>query len=260
MATVPRDNQQDIDLFDRDPNAFFAFFQEKLQIIVKTYIRCGMFKPQDFDDILQTLNETLLVRLPSLKAHFNRSTTLRTYLSAVVRNLCIDLYHHQNRQHQLRTIPFQEAFPSPHTDFVVLYDIHHIRRLFQAILKQFDYKLELPRLLLCLKLRYRIPIVREDIIKWYPGCERNDIRRLLRNFSGNYENLTDAEISRRITPLLNMADGRENTPEAILRWTKERVDNILELLNGSPPTASFDEETLKILLDDFFSPFLTEIP
>jgi len=258
MATVPNDNQTDIDLFNRDPHAFLALYQEKLRIIVKTYVHCGMFRPQDFDDVLQTLNENLLLRIPSIKAHFRGTTVFRTYLGAIVRNLCIDLYRIQHAQRRPRTIPIEEAFPSPHTDMTVLHDIRHIRRVFRAILQQFDYRLELPRLLFCLKLRYRIPIERTDILKWYAGCDRKDLRRLVRSFSGNYEHRTDGEIYARVTPLLNRADGRENTPEAIRRWTGERISNILDLLNGSPPTASFDEETLKILVEDFFSPFLTK--
>ena len=257
MTTARRDNQADLDLFHRDPHGFLLRYQETLQIIVKIYVQCGMFRAQDLDDILQTLNEELLLRLPTIRARFNGSTVLRTYLSAVVRNLCIDLYHAGKREPKV--VPLDETIPLPHTDVTGRYDIEHARRVFRAVLKQFDYKLELPRLLFCLKLRYRIPIERMDVLKWYPACRRKDLTSILKTFARNYEALTDKEISELITPLLNQADGRSNTPEAIRRWTKERIGNILDLLNGSPPTASFNEETLEILVEDFFSPFLAQI-
>ncbi len=254
MPTVPRDNLAELDLFYRDPHAFLLRYQETLQIIVRIYIRCGMFRAQDSEDIIQSLNERLLERFPSIRARFNGSTMIRTYLSAVVRNLCIDLYH--DRKRVPNGIPLEAIAPVSRPDVAGRYDIEHTRRLFRAVLKQFDYRLELPRLLFCLKLRYRIPIERKDVLQWYPSCQPKDLASTVGKFGGNYESLTDKEIYELITPLLNQVDGRSNTPEAIRRWTKERIDNIIELLNGSPPSGSFDEETLEILVEDYFSPFL----
>ncbi len=254
MTTAPRDNQADLDLFYRDPHAFLLRYQETLQIIVKIYIHCGMFRAREIEDILQTLNEELLRRLPTIRARFNGSTLLRTYLSAVVRNLCLDLYRAGRRDP--KPVPLDETIPLSNPDVARRYDIEHARRVFRAVLKQFDYKLELPKLLFCLKLRYRIPIERTDVLTWYPNCGRSDLTSILKTFTGNYETLTDKEISELITPLLNRADGKSNKPDAIRKWTKERIGNILDLLNGSPPTGSFEEETLEILVQDFFSPFL----
>ncbi len=254
MPTVPPDNQAELDLFYRDPHAFLLHYQDTLHIIVKIYVRCGMFKAQDTEDIIQSLNERLLERLPVIRARFNGSTMIRTYLSAIVRNLCIDLYHSNKRVPN--GVPLEENTALSRPDVTGRYDIEHTKLVFRAVLRQFDYKLELPRILFCLKLRYRMPIERQDVLKWYPACNRKDLTSLVNTFGGNYESLTDKEISERITPLLNRADGKTNTPEAILRWTRERIGNILDLLNGSPPTGSFNEETLQILVEDYFSPFL----
>ncbi len=257
MPNPPRDNQADLTLFYRDPHGFLLQYQDTLRIIVKVYIQCGMFRARDLEDILQTLNEALLRRLPTIQARFKGSTFLSTYMAAVVRNVCIDLFHAGKRAPNV--FPLDEAISHPRPDVTSLYDIEHSRRVFRAILKQFDYKLELPRLLFCLKLRYRIPIERADVLAWYPACSNKELTGRLKTLEGNYDNLTNKEISEIITPLLNRADGRSNTPEAIRRWTKERIDHIIELLNGSPPTASFDEETLEILVEDYFSPFLAQI-
>jgi RNA polymerase sigma factor (sigma-70 family) len=253
MAAVPHNSQAELDLFRRDAGAFLVGYQETLRIILRVYVQCGMFRPQEVDDVLQTINEELLHRLPSIQTHFNGTSSLRTYLDAIIRNLCIDICNARNRQP--RVVPLDDFKAASHTSITDRYDIEHARLVFRAILKQFDYKLELPRLLFCLKLRYRIPPKAEDVLKWYPGCSKRDLARLLNSLQ-NYESLTDLEISERITPWLNIAAGRENSPDAILRWTRDRIRDILDLLNGSPPTASFDEETLIILVEDFFSPFL----
>jgi DNA-directed RNA polymerase specialized sigma24 family protein len=253
MATVPHNNQAELELFRRDPRAFLVGYQETLRTILRVYVECGMFRPQEVDDVLQTINEELLLRLPSIQAHFNGTASLRTYLDAIVRNLCIDFCNARNRQP--KAVPLDYIRPAPHSDVIDRHDIEHARLVFRAILKQFDYKLELPRLLFCLKVRYRIPLRPEDVLKWYPGCSKRELTHLLKSLE-DCESLTDREISERMTPLLNKVAGRENSPEAILRWTRERIRDLLDLLNGSPPTASFDEETLIILVEDFFSPFL----
>jgi RNA polymerase sigma factor (sigma-70 family) len=254
MATAPHDNKEDLDLFLRNPNEFLLRYQETLQIIVKVYIQSGMFRAQDMDDILQTVNEELLRRFPTVRARFNGTTNLRTYLSAVVRNICIS--HYRADMKTPHVVQLNETLYLRQVDVTGRYDIEHARHVFRAILKEFDYKSELPRLLFCLKLKYRLPIQREDVLAWYPGCSKENLNHLLEGLSGDYGPLTDKEISRLITPVLNRADNRENTPEAIQRWVRERISNILDLLNGSPPTAAFDQETLKILVEDFFSPFL----
>jgi DNA-directed RNA polymerase specialized sigma24 family protein len=253
MAAAPHNNQADLELFRRDPRAFLVGYQDTLRIILRVYVQCGMFHPQEVDDALQTINEELLLRLPSIQAHFNGTASLRTYLDAIVRNICIDLCNARNRQPKV--VPLDDFTAAPHTSMTDRHDIEHARLVFRAILKQFDYKLELPRLLFCLKVRYRLPLDPEDVLKWYPECSKGDLTRLLKSLQ-NRESLTEKEVSERITPILNKASGRQNSPDAILRWTRERIRDILDLLNGSPQTASFDEETLNILIEDFFSPFL----
>jgi len=257
MPTVPRDNNADIELFYRDPNAFLLAYQDTLRSVLKVYIRSGLFRPEELNDTQQTLNEELIRRIPTIRANFNGKAALRTYLSAIIRNICLDLSRLKGRHPP--AVHLEGATPTPYEEMMQRTEIEHARRVFRAILKQFDYKLELPRLLFCLKLRYRITIEQGDVLQWYPGCSDGDLKTLLRALSENYVSRTDKEIYELLTPLLNKADGRENTPEAIRKWTKWRIDSILELLNGSPPTASFDEETLKILLEDFFSPFLLQI-
>lgn len=254
MSTSSGDNQKDIELLQHDPQGLLLRYQATLHIIVRSYVRSGMFRAQDTDDIIQTLNEELLRRLPAIRAQYNGSSLLKTYLSAIVRHLCINIYHEGSSQPE--EVPLEDHTGAQNPQVTIRYDIEHTRKVFRAVLKQFDYKLELPRLLFLLKLRYRLPIEKEDILKCYPNCSQTDLNGLLKILGRDFEAMQDREIFELITPVLNKADGRANSPEAIRKWTKGRVDSIIELLNGSPPTAAFDEETIKILVEDFFSPFL----
>jgi DNA-directed RNA polymerase specialized sigma24 family protein len=251
MSQSTPDNEEDLTLLQKDPNALLLRYQKTLGIIVEIYVGSGMFGAGDREDVLQTLNEELLRRMPTIRAQYNGSALLRTYVSAIVRNLCLDLAREKARRP--REIPLDEGSPSPEDEAADRYDLDHARGVFRAVLRQFDYKLELPRLLFCLKLRYRLPLRREDILSWYPQCRRGDVSRLLKEFGGDYESRQDKQIFKEITPVLNRADRKTNSPDAIRRWIRKRMKDIIQLLNGSPPTRSFDEETLKILVEDYFS-------
>ena len=70
---------------------------------------------------------------------------------------------------------------------------------FRAILSLY-YK-HRPKLLLCLKLHYRIPLTPEDIDLWNPKCSSSDRNILLENFGLNFDGKDDVEIYK-IIPLL----------------------------------------------------------
>jgi endonuclease III len=70
--------------------------------------------------------------------------------------------------------------------------------------------------------------------------------------------MSDLEIYRTITPIMNKIEEKSNSVDALRKWTDSKVREIIQVLNGNPKKADYSTETLKILVDDFFSPFLLE--
>ena len=57
-------DELDITLLRADPNAFILQCQNIINIFVKKYIGSGMFNGDDKDDIVQSINEVLIKKIP----------------------------------------------------------------------------------------------------------------------------------------------------------------------------------------------------
>jgi hypothetical protein len=90
----------------------------------------------------------------------------------------------------------------------------------------------------------------------YPQCTAADLGRLLGPFSGNYEEMNEYKIYEIVTPVMNKYEGKSNSADALRKWTHSKIKEIIHILNGEPPRFKFDEETLQILVENQFSPFL----
>jgi DNA-directed RNA polymerase specialized sigma24 family protein len=256
MAAGLNDNEIDRELLRTDPHGLVLKYQDVIRIIVRKYISSGMFDHQSFEDTVQSVNTTLLRNIGRAQVQYNGSTLVKTYVSSIIRNICLQLHHTQKRT--LPTDRFEEdKFPRPNLIEERL-TIEHSIAVFRAVLQQFDHQAKLPRLLVCLKLWYRIPLETSDILRWYPKCSETDLRCLLDSFGARYDQIPTKEVFRVFTQFANKAHQNNNSDDTVRRWTQSKITQILQLLNGSPPTASFDEESLRVLVEDYFSPYLLD--
>jgi hypothetical protein len=246
-------NSIDLGLLQNDPKRLIIRYQTTIRIIVQCYVRSGMFHPSEVDDTIQQINSEILGKLTRIREQYNGSTLFRTYLSNIVRHACLSL--HTKRQSEPMFLRLDSCAPpleSKQADRRLL--IEHDIRVFRAILDQFHR--EKFKLMLCLKLIYRIPINRQDVLNWWPACPPNDLNALLRALDGKDEDMTDKQVFSILQPLVNKAETSSGSADSIRRWVDERITKILKLLNDSPPTSAHTRETLGILLDDYFTPFL----
>ena len=59
------ENDKDIALLHSDPHALILKYQETAKIIVKKYIPPGVFKPSDFEDVVQEVYAALFAKIPA---------------------------------------------------------------------------------------------------------------------------------------------------------------------------------------------------
>ena len=252
MDSPDPENTRDLELLRNHPQDLIINYQPIIGIIVRRYISTGMFEHGELHDVIQTVNEHLLVKLPIIQKQYNGTTFVRTYVSAIIRNVCLKMHEKETRA--LKPVPLGDPPDKP-----ILTDsfaIEHARQLIKAILQQYNHRNQLPKLLLFLKLRFRVPLLESDILSWYPSCPKAKITLLLEKFGDEYEQMHENEIYHEVTPVANRAEGKSNTEEAMRKWTQSRITEIIELLNGTPEKWHFDEDSLKVLMEDFFSPFL----
>ncbi len=252
MTVHDFDNEKDTSLLRDDPQGLVVRYQKTIHVIVRKYIGSGMFAREEFEDVVQAVNEALLGKLSRIQAQYNGSTLVRTYLSSIIRNICLKI--HQQRTREPRTDRLVGSLAAGSVGMQEKYVIEHDILMFRAILQQYD--VQLPKLLLCLKLRFRIPLTPSDVVQYSPRCSEQEYGEIMAVFGGEYQAMTDKQIYEVVTPFMNKTERRSVSHDAVRKWIHARLQEIIELLNGSPPTSSYDEESLKLLVEDYFFPFL----
>jgi hypothetical protein len=96
----------------------------------------------------------------------------------------------------------------------------------------------------------------DDVSAAYPGASPRAAANLMKHFGTDYSGLKEKIILEKAAPFLNALEGTRLTAESYRRSINILVREICVLLNGNPPTSSFDYDDIKILVEDFFYPFL----
>jgi len=246
------DNEKDSQLLMTDFGRLVVKYQGTIRVIVGRYIASGMFKESETEDVVQTINESLLMKQTLIQAHYAGSTLLRTYLSAIIRHICLKEF--QSKTRRPRLLPLAESNGAHSNgaldDVLILEETVRFRKVLAL------HHGELPKVLLCLKLHFRLPITRGEILRWWPHCGEGDIRVLLDAFGGRYDVLDDIEVFREFSKHLEKAEGRKNSATALQKWTNRRINQILGLMNGDPPVRAHNRKTLEILFENYTRPFL----
>ena len=248
-------NERDLALLRTDPPALVVEYQGIIRTIVSVYVRSGMFRANDFEEVVQSVSEEFLHLLPRITRQFNGSVLVRTYVSAILRNCCLEL-HRENRFDPRRFFDPIEAPEGPedrHTRTDAQTYIGMEVKTLDAILAQYGRKR--PKLVFLLKIRYRLPVTQEEIHSWCPTCSRADQKHLLTLLNSGGSRVKDKDLLKDLLPAISKAEGKEQTFEGVSRWIQDKVQEIISLLNGSPPVSTHTSETLGLLLLEYFSPF-----
>jgi RNA polymerase sigma factor (sigma-70 family) len=247
------ENDYEVSLLHSDHNRLIVLYQPIVIIIVRKYIGLGLFRRDDFDEIVQTVNERLLAKVNVIREQYNGSSLLKTYISSIIRNICLKMYD-DTKRHAYLHLADDSAIVDPDS-LHDRYAIEDEREAFRTVLTLF--RKHRSKLFLLLKVMYRLPVSETEIREWFPQSHLKEAREIAGLFDGDYGPMTDGEIYRSLTPFLNRWEGKKTTHDALRKWIDSKLSEIITVLNGDPPTKSHSPESLKILIEDYFSPFLS---
>jgi hypothetical protein len=248
-------NERDVELLHNNPHELVIRCQDIFQITLKQFIESGMLRKSEFEDLMQMLNEELLVRIPTIRQNYDGRVLLRTYIAKLATNACLKYY---------RDRPRATAEDPQYRSSVVEADsvtnplaISEANDLFHTVLKLFGPRL--PRLLVFLKLHVKIEVVKQDLVAAFPNGQDADYQEFLRHFGGDYIHVKEIDVFELAAPIINRMELGYASADSYRRWVYAKVEEICTLLNGDPPTASFDHKNVRVLIENYFSPFLHRI-
>jgi RNA polymerase sigma factor (sigma-70 family) len=235
----------DVDLLHNNPGKLIEKYQDTIIIIVNKFIQTGYVRFADKEDFLQDINEQLLIKIPKIKKQYNEQYRLSTYLSAIIRNICLEkiqkkrtpLLKHLEDEIIIKETIINQGFHN----LVIADEITRLENIFLLFSKQKE------KLKLCLKFFFRIPISQDDIVQYLEEKPMKELSEL-----NNKETLTDHEIFIILTKIINAKEKKDNSSDAIRKWITARINEILYLMNGNPKRANYDKESLCFLVENYF--------
>jgi hypothetical protein len=120
---------------------------------------------------------------------------------------------------------------------------------FGKILKLFTQ--QRAKLELFLKLYFRIPVTLDDFRKYHPGIAMSIVDSVSRELSMERE-LKDKDIYEIIAMVSLDANDKHASGEAVRKWIRNRVEEMIVLLNGKYHKRSHNRETLQILAEMYY--------
>ena len=260
------DNEYETILLHTDPHAFLLHYQNLISIIVKKYISKRMFTTAQYKDIIQTINTELLERMPSIQQNYNGTALLVTYMTIIVNNICKKTYTHQKQTYNavsLQDIIDEDTIQKQAYNAVTLQDIidedtistenaiiiqEEVKKL-GAILQ--TYGREKNKIILMLKIFFRLPITLHDITRCYHKVLLEHAQALLDEITENYEQRSDVEVFSHVASFVNIYEKKETHSDSLRRWTQRMQDEILVLINGASSKQTHTKETLEILFENY---------
>ena len=242
-------NDKEIELLKSDPNLLIVSYQNLIEIIIKKFISSGSINPTDKDEFLQIINERLLSSSEKIKKQYKGISLLKTYLSTIIRNICLEEINKRKKYNyiELENSNITNLFEDHMNDESYLeYEFDRLNKILDM------YNTKTSKLVLCFKVMFRLPINVSDFKTYCQKFKIDKMNQLIDSVKPN-KIIPEFELFKILTPYINRCDNQVNQADTLRRWTKRKLDEIIELMNGNPPRANYDKDTLQILIEKFYS-------
>ncbi len=237
----------DIYLLRSDRDEFIVRCQRIITIVVKYFIKSGMFEPAQYDDAMQSINEEFIKRLPSIEKNFDHRVRMSTYVSVIIRNICLRIY--EREQSDMSTVSLSTIdlpYDEGNSASLILDD--ELERLKLALSM---YGAQQYKLILCLKVYFRLPVSMTDLRQCFKKSNGTELHTLYSAFGSDYDHSRESDNFSALSPFMNKEEENLTSGDSLRRWTVEHLVKLIALLNGDPPNRSHTKETIKILLDQY---------
>lgn len=241
-------NQYEIGLLHENPGELVVKYQPIVMVIVRVFMKSGYFRGEEKEEIVQCINEKLLERMGKIRMQYNGISRLRTYFSAVIRNLCLEMIRKGRNQYIQQLLEEQDHSLSYTPDQLGNLIIQQEMERLGFIMKMYHEEQERIEMFFLAMFQFPLPamLFRRHFPPPYPPELRETVKVLLK---GRIR--SDRQVFRFLSVMVNHFQNKRNTSDALRKWMKTREEEILKLLNGDPPRACHDHETLMILLERY---------
>jgi hypothetical protein len=239
------DNEHDIHLLNTDHHAFLMKYQKVIRINVARFVQSKYFVQSEFEDGVQSVNEQLLKRLPSIQKNYDSRSLVVTYVSVVIRNICLQVKSADRPGNVARG--HVEQVEMPEDTILGSIDIALAVQKLQRVLLLFHT--DRPRILLLLPLKFGLPLTSATILSAYPGCPKPMLSMLLEAVENIRDARTSAQIFELVVPFLNHMEHTTTGADAYRHWLDERIREIRALLQSALGASELSIEDVRTIVE-----------
>lgn len=243
-------NQESMLSEKENKSLFLETYRPNIYKTVRYFTRSGFFKPEDEEDMIQDLSLFLLEKSAAIIDGYQGRAKFSTYITTILINRCRILAKNSRKiiYEELSSTQLLSISESRVPMFLLADEFNKLDTFFTLCMKKKF------RLILCLKLIYKLPVSESDITSVFPGknLDINEIEKIKRMGDFSNTKLKDYQIYAGLTDFLNTYEGKSNSSDAIRRWVDDKMEEMIQFLNGQPKQSDFTRESLQILVEKYF--------
>ncbi len=239
------ENEKDIQLLQLDPDALILKYQGSVRSAVERYVWLGMFSRAEAEDTIQNVNEELLRRVPTILRNYDQRSLFVTYFLAVIRNICLTLHKESKMQYQpLGGADLEDSSANQVFDRLAIGEaLAGLREVIEL------YHHDKPRLIILLRIYFRLPLDEKTVLSAYPDCPIEEISKVLESLGEDVALKEERELLELVAPFLNSMEGKSTSSGGYRHWIGEKVREILPLLRVRLGVPGFDLDALGLLFE-----------
>lgn len=236
-------------LLRNHPFQLLLNYQNVFRIITRKYARSGYFSFEECDEIMQHINEKLFSRIEIIMEQYDGRVLVRTYLSAICRNIIKEYVRKVRRRKRLliENVVMEQEYYFPGNMEMLFRE--ECRRLDRVMILLGKNK---AKMWLLMKLTFRIKIELNDFLSVSDFASEaigeDIIYRLNTDLS-----LKDKDLYLLAFPLFQQTESRISNPDTLRKWFRQKLTEVIALMNGMPQRAYYTEETMQILVEKYCS-------
>lgn len=229
------------------PNDFIVGCQPLIDMCVRYYIKKKLFSLDDKQDIIQSVNESLIMQLPKISEQYNGMSSLESYMSVIIYNMCLKI--HRDDPAPPPPVGISEGrsgvHDEPATGLIIRQELEIFRTILILLYRNRN------KFILFAKYYFCLPVTENDIRRVFPSIHFHDISRLISLSESHHDKEPIEDIFKAIAPFIAKYEGTKVDPDSLRRWTIRTINQVVRQLNGDPPESAHTSETLKELIDEY---------
>lgn len=246
---------EDIKLLHEDFNTLVMKYKPLAEMLIHKMLKLHPKWNLSEPDLIQQVMTNILAKKEYITSLYNNHLPFCRYLWSTIHNEIINLINNE-----IRFRKHNEPITVADADKLIIDQVSELNLMIGDSLKIFHdrtltYLEKKPRLILCLKTRFKIKISNKNLEELFPNSHQTKDFQVAASFLDRLNR--EQSITKRYEMLRHILNAAENTgtdEESYRRWTDLQIERLIDYLNTCY-FLSLDHKSFAILIDRYFNKF-----